>query len=174
MSESRDSFTECNINELQATVPVYGTSSRQVDFGYVCFRMQYITWYTMELSASFLFWSGKVHMFIFWVGRPKTITSILRSFILGQVWASLHTMLHLMQIHLFWQWLALNQSLKSDKISVSLYLPSWWNILCSHISQGVLFAVGCQQDLKATELVSICEYIEHNDLHISNSIYLTF
>lgn len=34
-----------------------------VDFGYdVCFWMQYITGYTTELSASFLFWSGKVHI----------------------------------------------------------------------------------------------------------------
>ncbi len=39
-----------------------------VDFGYnVSFWMQYIIGYTTELSASFLFWSGKVHMF--WEGQ---------------------------------------------------------------------------------------------------------
>lgn len=138
--------------------------------------MPYITGYTTELSESFHFWSGKVHVFLE-EGCTKTVTFDLLNFIPVHTRASLLTCCtHDTD----------SPVLTEIKIShptqirsqVSLYLASRGNIRCSHISAGVIYAVGCQQDLRAAECQKIIVFNlwvqEHSNLHISVSPYLKF
>lgn len=124
-----------------------------VGFGHaVCFWMPFITDCTTQLCASSLFFKWKSwHV----SGRvfQKTINFTLGNFIWLQVWASPHVPLSL-QMNLFWLRLALNQSLNSDTISgkYHLTLATGGNILCSHISLGVMYTVGCQGDLRAGKM----------------------
>lgn len=99
-------------------MPVYDTSSRQL----LILDMMSDSECSISLVILHHF-SSEVEKFMFWEGLPKTITSHLEISFYAKAWASPH-MLHSMQISPLRLRLALNQSLKSDKISGRYHLTS--------------------------------------------------